>query len=341
MIRLGGEELSGRGDCGLSRRLCGIWRKSCARAGIAGRGRTGVSLKKPSALRPITTGRSAHGWRMIGHENGVPPTLDLRADKLWRIALRENPHHRPPLWRARVGNRRRGTIAREGAVPTTIWVDLDAAWALAQEFEHTRQRHHQAHQSLRMRRAEQVRLRAIAKPSSAIRCRRTAACWLSIGRSMKKPPREVAKTLSKPIAAPDYTAEALAVLGREKEPAALEGGAFRRWAGLKSISGGFLAQTADVHRLARKMRTLKTKRAPTDEEGSRWSLRGRWPSKRQVKRHCLCARRPNGWRRRRQMSPGGLGQNRPAKAVLPWQERCRSDAFFPFRMAWRRRRSTV
>ena len=49
----------------------------------------------------------------------------------------------------------------------------------------------------------------------------------------------------------DYTAEALSVLGAKKNLRLLKVAHSSEGLIVKSISGGFLAQTADVHRLAR------------------------------------------------------------------------------------------
>src|SRR6185369_5465570 len=77
---------------------------------------------------------------------------------------------------------------------------------------------------------------------------------------------EIAKTFVEAIAAPDFSADALNILTSKKnlrllrvmvEPPSLV---------VKSISGGYLAQTPDVHRLLRSDAEVKTKRPPTDDE---------------------------------------------------------------------------
>ena len=100
---------------------------------------------------------------------------------------------------------------------------------------------------------------------------------------------------------------------------------------VKSISGGFLAQTPDVHRLTRDQITVKTKRAPTEEE---WiALEFAWKVAKHVKSNAIVYARAG------QSVGVGAGQMSrvdsvkigAAKAVLPLAGTVvGSDAFFPF-----------
>ncbi len=105
---------------------------------------------------------------------------------------------------------------------------------------------------------------------------------------------------------------------------------------VKSISGGFLAQTPDSHRLSRAELQVKTKRAPTDDEWAALQFALESLQARQVQRHRLRAHH----RRTRPIDIGGRRSDELAwippsfgamKAVLPLKGSVlASDAFFPF-----------
>ena len=104
---------------------------------------------------------------------------------------------------------------------------------------------------------------------------------------------------------------------------------------VKSISGGFLAQTPDVHRLSRTETRVATKRAPTDAEWA--ALEFGWKVAKHVKSNAIVyARAIDG---RGQSISAGAGQMSRVdscrigaqKAVLPLKGTvAASDAFFPF-----------
>src|SRR5262249_16175067 len=79
--------------------------------------------------------------------------------------------------------------------------------------------------------------------------------------------REVSKTFIEAIAAPDYDSGARPVLSGKKNLRMLKvdpGPAGE--AVVKSISGGYLVQSSDTHRMDRSQCQIKTERPPTDEE---------------------------------------------------------------------------
>jgi phosphoribosylaminoimidazolecarboxamide formyltransferase/IMP cyclohydrolase len=143
--------------------------------------------------------------------------------------------------------------------------------------------------------------------------------------------REIAKTFIEAIAAPDYTAEALSVLSAKKNLRLMKVTDAGDGLVVKSISGGFLAQTPDVHRLTRAETKVKTKRAPTDSE---WiALEFAWKVAKHVKSNAIVYARAG------QTVGVGAGQMSrvdsvrigAAKAVLPLAGTVvGSDAFFPF-----------
>src|SRR6185295_17205287 len=131
--------------------------------------------------------------------------------------------------------------------------------------------------------------------------------------------------------APDYTAEALATLASKKNLRLLRVAAAPPELVVKSISGGFLAQTADVHRLERAEAVVKTKRAPTNEEWA--ALEFAWKVSKHVKSNAIVYARAG------QVVGVGAGQMSRVdsvrigamKAALPLAGTVvASDAFFPF-----------
>ena len=100
---------------------------------------------------------------------------------------------------------------------------------------------------------------------------------------------------------------------------------------IKSITGGFLAQTADMHSLNRDASGVKTKRAPSEEEWE--ALLFGWKVVKHVKSNAIVYARagPVGQRRRGQMSRVDSVKVGAMKAVLPIAGTVlASDAFFPF-----------
>jgi phosphoribosylaminoimidazolecarboxamide formyltransferase/IMP cyclohydrolase len=143
--------------------------------------------------------------------------------------------------------------------------------------------------------------------------------------------RECAKTFLEAIAAPDYTPEALAALAGKKNLRMLKVAAGGEGLVVKSISGGYLAQTPDIARLDRAAAQVKTKRAPSDEE---WvALEFAWKVAKHVKSNAIVFARAG------QTVGVGAGQMSRVdsvkiaamKAVLPLAGLVvGSDAFFPF-----------
>src|SRR5262249_36491397 len=157
---------------------------------------------------------SARLAQVDGH-SVLPPTLDLRADKLMDLRYGENPHQSAALY----GTRSDGIAGAEQLQGKELsynnLVDLDAAWALVQEFDqpasaiikHTNPCGCGEQASL----AESYRKAFECDPVSAY------GGVLAFNRELdEETAREVAKTFIEAIAAPDYTSEALAVLSAKK-----------------------------------------------------------------------------------------------------------------------------
>ncbi len=282
----------------------------------------------------------------------LPAILDLRAPR--RLALRygENPHQSAALYAS-------GEYGVAGArqlqgkeLSYNNLVDLDAAWQLIGEFDQP--------------------AAAIVKHTNPCGCAEGASLAASYQKAFEADPvsayggvlafnreldletaAQIAQTFIEAVAAPDYSPEARRLLETRKNlrllrvvPAALD-------LVVKSISGGYLAQTPDVHTFRRQdapartgparpsaeagsvARTssmeVKTERAPTAEEWA--ALEFGWRVSKHVKSNAIVYARAG------QTVSVGAGQMSRVdsvkigamKAILPLQGTVlASDAFFPF-----------
>src|SRR5260370_3707438 len=133
------------------------------------------------------------------------------------------------------------------------------------------------------------------------------------------------------FAAPDYAAEALAILAAKKNLRLMRVTPGADPVVVKSISGGYLAQTADSAKLDRAAAVVKTQRAPSPDE---WvALEFGWKVAKHVKSNAIVYARAG------QTVGIGAGQMSRVdsvklgamKAALPVAGTVvASDAFFPF-----------
>ena len=180
----------------------------------------------------------------------LPATLDLRAGKIMDLRYGENPHQSAALY-GRRGAGIAGAAQLHGKeLSYNNLVDLDAAWQLVNEFDapaaaiikHTNpcgcaEKEH-----------------AGGELPQAFECDPVSAYGGVIGFNRavdEETARECAKTFLEAIAAPDYTPEALAALGGKKNLRLMKVAAGGDGLVVKSISGGYLAQTPDTARLDR------------------------------------------------------------------------------------------
>ena len=266
----------------------------------------------------------------VNDQSPLPPTLDLRATKLADLRYGENPHQSAALY-GRAGAGIAGAAQLQGKeLSYNNLVDLDAGWNLAREFDrpasaiikHTNPCGCAEQDTL----AESYRKAFEADPVSAY------GGVLAFNRPLdEETAREVAKTFIEAIAAPDYSPEALAAVASKKNLRLMRVSADDDGLVVKSISGGFLAQTPDVHRLVREQVQVKTKRAPTEEEWT--ALEFAWKVAKHVKSNSIVYARAG------QTVGVGAGQMSrvdsvrigAAKAILPLAGTVvGSDAFFPF-----------
>ena len=272
---------------------------------------------------------SARLARVGGELSTLPEPLDIRAPKRMDLRYGENPHQAAALYGGDRGVAGGEQIGGKELSYNNL-VDLDAAWQLAQEFErpaaaiikHTNPCGCAEQDSL----AEAYRKAQECDPVSAF------GGVIGFNRAVDgETAREVAKTFIEAIAAPDFTPESREILGAKKNLRLLKVTPLDEPLVVKSISGGYLAQTADTHRLQRAGCKVVSKRAPTEEEWK--ALEFAWKVAKHVKSNAIVYAHAG------QTAGVGAGQMSrvdsvkigAAKAVLPLQGTAvGSDAFFPF-----------
>jgi phosphoribosylaminoimidazolecarboxamide formyltransferase/IMP cyclohydrolase len=263
-------------------------------------------------------------------ESGLPAFLDIRAPRALDLRYGENPHQKAALYSGRHGGIAAAEQLQGKELSYNNLVDLDAAWQLIREFDeaaaaiikHTNPCGCAEGATL----AESYRRAFEADPVSAY------GGVLAFNRTVdRETAAEIAKTFVEAIAAPAYDSAAREVLGSRKNLRLLAVSRAPEEPVVKSISGGYLVQTADVHRLPRSECQVKTDRAPTEDE---WrALEFAWRVCKHVKSNAIVYARAG------QTISVGAGQMSRVdsvklgamKALLPLQGTVvASDAFFPF-----------
>ena len=264
----------------------------------------------------------------------LPLDLNLRAPKAMDLRYGENPHQSAALY-ARPGQGVAGAEQLHGKeLSYNNLVDLDAAYQLAAEFD-----------------APAVALIKHTNPCGCAEQSTLAGAWrkalecdpvsaygsvAGINREVdEETAREVAKLFVEAIAAPGYSAAALAILTAKKNLRLMRVEAGPNGAAdplvVKSISGGYLVQTADTAKLDRASATVPTKRAPTEEEWK--AMEFGWKVAKHVKSNAIVYAHAG------QTVAVGAGQMSRVdsvklgamKALLPLAGTVvASDAFFPF-----------
>jgi len=260
----------------------------------------------------------------------LPAMLDIRAPRAMALRYGENPHQSAALY----VNGKTGIAGAEQLHGKELsynnLVDLDAAWQLIGEFDGPAS--------------------AIIKHTNPCGCAESSTLAESYSRAFEADPvsayggvlafnreldvdtaNEIAKTFIEAIAAPGYSESALKILAGKKNLRLLQVAASPLEPVVKSITGGYLVQTPDVHRLVRSEVEVKTKRAPTDVEWT--ALEFGWKICKHVKSNAIVYARAG------QSVSVGAGQMSRVdsvkvgamKAVLPLAGTVlASDAFFPF-----------
>ncbi|HLH02032.1 MAG TPA: bifunctional phosphoribosylaminoimidazolecarboxamide formyltransferase/IMP cyclohydrolase [Bryobacteraceae bacterium] len=266
----------------------------------------------------------------IDNTDPLPERLQISVPRAYALRYGENPHQQAALYR----RERTGIAGAEQLHGKELsynnLVDLDAAWQLILEFEgpaaaiikHTNPCGCAEQSSL----AEAYRKALEADPVSAF------GGILAFNRELdEETANEVAKLFVEAIAAPSFSENALSILTKKKNLRLVKVSAAAPELVIKSISGGFLAQTPDTGKLERSSLQVKTKRAPDEKEWT--ALQFAWKVCKHVKSNAIVYARAG-----QSISVGAGQMSRvdsvkigAAKAVLPLSGTVlASDAFFPF-----------
>jgi phosphoribosylaminoimidazolecarboxamide formyltransferase/IMP cyclohydrolase len=263
-------------------------------------------------------------------ESTLPAILDVRAPRSISLRYGENPHQSAALYSIGKGGIAGAEQLHGKELSYNNLVDLDAAWHLIQEFDNPAS--------------------AIIKHTNPCGCAEQNTLVSSYRKAFEADPvsafggvlafnrivdeetaAEISKTFIEAIAAPGYSPEALAILQSKKNLRLLKVGPADEELVIKSITGGFLAQTPDTHRLDRQTLEVKTTRQPTEEEWT--ALEFGWKIAKHVKSNAIVYASAG------QSVSVGAGQMSRVdsvkvgamKAVLPLKGTVlASDAFFPF-----------
>jgi phosphoribosylaminoimidazolecarboxamide formyltransferase/IMP cyclohydrolase len=202
----------------------------------------------------------------IGKEGEpLPATLDIRLPRRMALRYGENPHQEAALYATGVSGIAGCEQLHGKELSYNNLVDLDACWQLVSEFsgaaaaiiKHTNPAGCSEQESL----AEAYRLALACDPVSAF------GGVIGFNREVdEETAGEVAKLFVEAIAAPAFSESAMAILRAKKNLRLVRVTPAVDPIVVKSISGGYLAQTADLPGFDRSACVVKTRREPTATE---------------------------------------------------------------------------
>ena len=261
----------------------------------------------------------------------LPGALRIHLPLAMPLRYGENPHQRAALYADGTKTGIAGAEQLQGKeLSFNNLVDLDACWALAQEFaepavaiiKHTNPCGAATGATIR----EAYEKALAADPVSAF------GGVIGINRTVDgEAAAEIAKLFTEAIAAPEFTQEALAIFAAKKNLRLLRVTAAAPELAIKQVSGGLLAQDADTGQVSAAELKVVTQRQPSEAEIA--SLLFAWRIAKHVKSNAIVYARDGqtigigaG-----QMSRVDAARFGAMKAVLPMAG-CvaASDAFFPF-----------
>jgi phosphoribosylaminoimidazolecarboxamide formyltransferase/IMP cyclohydrolase len=284
--------------------------------------------------------------------DGLPSRLELSLEKSADLRYGENPHQRAALYLSGGPGVAAAEVLAGKEMSFNNYIDADAAWQLVTDFDdaacaiikHT----NPAGCGLGATPEEAYRRALSTDPVSAF------GGIVAFNRKVDESAAlAVAEIFTEVVVAPDYDDAALAALRAKKNLRILRVGAGRadsdpvradgsaaNYASpasldVKNISGGWLAQTRDDHRLTRDALQVVTRRAPTPEELD--ALLFAWTVCKHTKSNAIVYARAN------QTVGVGAGQMSRVDSVRIGAARAdahglkvpgsvlASDAFFPFR----------
>jgi phosphoribosylaminoimidazolecarboxamide formyltransferase / IMP cyclohydrolase len=260
----------------------------------------------------------------------VPAVLDIRTPRRMSLRYGENPHQQAALYAAGSNGIAGAEQLHGKELSYNNLVDLDATWQLVSEFsgpaaaiiKHTNPAGCAENSSL----AEAYRKALECDPVSAF------GGVIGLNREVdEETATELAKLFVEAIAAPAYSDAALQILRAKKNIRLVRVTPANDPLVIKSISGGFLAQTADRATFNRSTTEVKTRREPTPAEWA--ALEFAWKVVKHVKSNAIVYAVPG------QTVSVGAGQMSRVDSVKIGSMKARlplagtvvaSDAYFPF-----------
>lgn len=260
----------------------------------------------------------------------LPEVLDIRAPRRMELRYGENPHQQAALYASGLSGIAGAEQLHGKELSYNNLVDLDAAWQLVNEFtspaaaiiKHTNPAGC----------AEQMTL--VDAYRKALECDPISAFGGVIGFNREvdeATATEMFRLFAEAIAAPGYSPAALHILQAKKNIRLVRVTPADDPVVVRSISGGYLAQTVDCATFDRSKCEVKTRREPTAEEWE--ALAFGWKVVKHVKSNAVVFAGPG------QTLAVGAGQmsrvdsvkTAAMKATLPLRgSTVASDAYFPF-----------
>jgi phosphoribosylaminoimidazolecarboxamide formyltransferase / IMP cyclohydrolase len=271
------------------------------------------------------------GSEAKNNENAFPATLRLELNKVMDLRYGENPHQRAAMYSDGSGAGIANSTQLQGKeLSYNNIVDLQAAWDLAQEFDepacaiikHTNPAGASTGATLREAYLKSLETDPVSAFGGVIGVNRVIDAAAA---------EEIARLFVEAIAAPGYEPAAREKFATKKNLRLVEVKAAEQKLALKHVSGGMLAQDADVHQLNPADLKLVSKRQPTEAEIK--ALLFAWKVCKHTKSNAIV------YAREGQTVGVGAGQMSRVdscrigamKAVLPLKGTvAASDAFFPF-----------
>ncbi len=286
-----------------------------------------------STLATITLDQASGNFSLLvaSAASEFPSTLRLELNKVMDLRYGENPHQRAAMYSDGSGQGIANATQLQGKeLSYNNIVDLQAAWDLAQEFEepacaiikHTNPAGASTGTTLKDAYLKSLETDPVSAFGGVIGVNR------AIDRAAAE---EIAKLFVEAIAAPGFEPAAKEKFAAKKNLRLVEVKPSIQKLALKHVSGGMLAQDADVHQLTRAELKVVSKRPPTDAEIK--ALLFAWKVCKHTKSNAIV------YAREGQTVGVGAGQMSRVdscrigamKAVLPLKGTvAASDAFFPF-----------
>ncbi|MDX2263370.1 MAG: bifunctional phosphoribosylaminoimidazolecarboxamide formyltransferase/IMP cyclohydrolase [Hyphomicrobiales bacterium] len=231
------------------------------------------ALAAKAFVRTAAYDSAIASWFAGQNGDETPATLTISGSRITTLSYGENPHQRAAFYAS--GEARFGVatarLVQGKALSYNNINDTDAAYELASEFAPAC-----AAAAVIVKHANPCGV-ALA-PTLAEAYRRALACdpvsafggVIALNRRLDAPTAaEIVKLFTEVVIAPDADEDAVAIMaGKKNLRLLLAGGLPARGGGLhvRSVAGGFLAQTRDDARLDAANLRIVTKRAPTERE---------------------------------------------------------------------------